>query len=113
LLEEDSQVSRRADRRGGQCTVRVAIATGALIWGNGLGSLRRSYKSPTTDRSRGRHPRLQPLKRLLVGHNHGGLAPNRPHASHESETPPHAMSENAQQLLAYSALHRGNTFWKN
>ncbi len=50
--------SRRADRRG-----RSMVATGALLWGNGFGSLRRSYKSPTTERSRGRHPRLRPLKR--------------------------------------------------
>ena len=75
--------NRRADRRSDQCTVRVAVATGALISGNGFGSFRRSYKSPTTDRSRGRHPR--PLKRVCwFDITMAGLAPNRPHASHGS-----------------------------
>src|SRR5260370_26022701 len=83
--------NRRADRRGDQCTVRVAVATGALIWGNGFGSLRRSYKSPTTDRSRGRHPRLRPLKRVCwFDITMAGLAPNRPHASHGSLSLPTA-----------------------
>ena len=71
--------NRRADRWGNQCTVRVAVATGALISGNGFGSLRRSYKSPTTDRSRARHPHLPPLKRVCWSDiTMAGLAPNRP-----------------------------------
>src|SRR6476619_6800111 len=77
--------NRRADRRGDQCTVRVAVATGALISGNGFGSLRRSYKSPRTDRSRARHPHLPPLKRVCWSDiTMAGLAPNRPLASHGS-----------------------------
>jgi hypothetical protein len=41
---------------------------GRLISGNGFGSLRRSYKSSTTDPRGGRHPRLRPATqaRLLV-----------------------------------------------
>src|ERR1700722_15412298 len=73
--------SRRADRRGDQCTVCVAVATCAFICGNGLGSLRRSCKSPATARSRGWHPRLRPLKRTCWSDiNHDGLTPNRSHA---------------------------------
>lgn len=41
----------------------------------------------------------------------GGLAPNRPRASHGSKTSPHAYV--GEQLLAGGALHSGNTFWKN
>ena len=56
--------SRRADRRGrSMCGVSCRCYGAALLWGNGFGSLRKSYKSPTTERSRGRHPRLRPLKR--------------------------------------------------
>jgi hypothetical protein len=88
-----------------------AVATDALISGNGFGSLRRSLKSSTTDRSRGRHPRLLPLKRACWSDtNHGGLAPNRPHTSHGSETSLHAYV--GEQLLAGGALHSGNTSWK-
>ena len=88
-----------------------AVATDALISGNGFGSLRRSHKSSTTDRSRGRHPRLLPLKRACWSDiNHGGRAPNRPHASHGSETSLHAYV--GEQLLAGGALHSGNTSWK-
>jgi hypothetical protein len=88
-----------------------AVATDALISGNGFGSLRRSLKSSTTDRSRGRHPRLRPLKRACWSDtNHGGLAPNRPHTSHGSETSLHAYV--GEQLLAGGALHSGNTSWK-
>jgi len=81
---------------------------GALIWGNG------SYKSPTTDRSRGRHPRLRPLKRacwsdiIMAGSPRTGRMRRM-----GPKLPLHATSENAQQLLACGALHSGNTFWKN
>jgi hypothetical protein len=35
LLEADNR--HRADRRGDQCSMGVAVATGAVIWGNGFG----------------------------------------------------------------------------
>ena len=93
------------------------VATGALLWGNGFGSLRRSYKSPTTERSRGRHPRLRPLKRacwfdiIMVGSPRTGRMRRMmlPLSTHDfvaaavvtqrrrdggSETPVHATSEN-------------------
>ena len=85
LLEEDNRQwpSRRSPGRsmyGVSCR-----CDGPLIWGNGFGSLRRSYKSPTTDRSRGRHPRLRPLKRVCWSElTMAGSPPNRPHASHGS-----------------------------
>src|SRR6476660_6741672 len=64
--------NRRADRRGDQCTVRVAVATGALISGNGFGSLRRSIAN---DRPLEGPASAPTQARLLVRHNHGGSRP--------------------------------------
>jgi len=121
FLEEDNQaISRRADRRGrSMCGVSCRCYGAALLWGNGFGSLRKSYKSPTTERSRGRHPRLRPLKRacwsdiIMVGSPRtgrmrrmmlplstrttllAGAVVTQRRRDGGSETPVHATSENA------------------
>ncbi len=55
--------SRRVDRRGDQCTVRVAAAAGALIRGNGFGSLQKTVQIASDRSSKGLHPRLRPRER--------------------------------------------------
>src|SRR6266403_5941318 len=87
---------------------------GPLIWGNGFGSLRRSYKSPTTDRSRGRHPRLRPLKRACWSEltMAGSPRTGRMRRMGLLKLPYTLTSENAQHCLPAAHCIRATLFGK-
>jgi hypothetical protein len=135
-----SRNCRRADQRrrsmyGVSCHRYGRFDVGQ--WGNGSVSPRRSHKSPTTDRSRGRRPRLRSLKRAcwsditMAGSPRTGrmrrmmlpsstrtiLVATAVVTQHRrdggSETPVHATSESAEQCPAGGELHKSNTSRKN
>ena len=134
LLERtQSRNCRRAERRsmyGVRCR-----CYGRFDAGQWVGFARRSHKSPTTDRWRGRHPRLRSLKRACwsditmadsprTGRMRRMMLPSSidfgGHCRRNSTSAwwrvrnfPYATSGNVKQLLAGGTLHSGNTFRKN
>ena len=105
--------SRRADRWA--VNVRCKLPLRRALWSEAMGSVR-SEDPKNLNRqqqtARGLASPLRPLKRACGSDiTIGGLAPDRPRASHGSKTSPHAYV--GEQLLAGGALHSGNTFWKN
>jgi hypothetical protein len=64
LLEEDNQAIAVAPIGGGRSMYGVSCRCNERFdLGQWIRFAQKTYKSPTTDRSRGRHPRLRPLKR--------------------------------------------------